>query len=156
MELIVTIMIAFFVKWIKDSSKKTEHPKREKKQTFLERLKKDNYPNFRNASTAQTTAWQSKARENIAKVTEYARQKKGITANQQIRKRQIENKNKSILERADKTVYEMQKEERECVLQVVDNYLQDYSSNDIMETVSDLMIKGYEEKLCFETFVLLR
>lgn len=159
MELIVTIIIAFLIKWIKDSSKDAERPKREKKQTILGRLTKDNYQNLRNVSTTQTIAWQSKARENIAKVTEYARQKKEITTNQQIRKRQMENKNKSILERAkknveeeinDKTLYQVQKENSECVSQVVDNYLQDFSSNDILETVSDLMIKGYDGTLCFE------
>lgn len=133
MELIVTIIIAVIIKLIKEGSQGVTRPKREKKKNIWDEVMNTKQSDFHTSNTSATTEWQKKARENIAKVAERAKQN-------------------AAEEAMDETLYHMQIEHGhlETVSLAVHDHSQDLESGDIIETISDLMIKGYEGHLCFE------
>lgn len=159
MELIITIIIAVAIQLITENPKKRTRWKSEKKTNRWDEAK-----------------WQKKAKTNIQKVATYAKQRgetirkqvlekagdqitntfdahinyempkrmihttpikeqlqeSRLNVEQQIPKRQMEHKNSSILQPAK------------------ENVVEDVDSNDRLLAITDLMVKGYEGKLCFE------
>lgn len=171
MELIVTIIIAIIIKLIKESPKGIANLKREKKQNIWDEVTKGGYQSSGNASISATTDWQKKARENIAKAAERAKQKsqgmgKG-KVNYEMAKRvvrttpvqeQLNQNRMSSLQRNEKelTASEQIRKRRmenghsESVSPAIHTHADDFTSSDILGTITDLMVKGYEGNLCFE------
>lgn len=173
MELIVTIIIAVIIKWIKENPEVIANLKREKKQNIWNEVTKGGYQSSGNASISATTDWQKKARENIAKAGERAKQKRhGATkssntqVNYEMAKRvarttpvqeQLNQNRMSSFQRNEKELTaseqirkrRMQHGHSESVFRAIHNHADDFTSSDILGTVTDLMVKGYEGNLCF-------
>lgn len=148
--IIIFIIIAVISKFSKKEAKKNT------KQTSLNG-KPIQTASVQTSSNRRTStgeeAWQKAARENIEKAAR--------RATSQIQQRRTDNRNTSILERAqgnaaekkgDVTLNEMEAEHKhsERVSAAVHHHPEEVMPESMLGSVEDLMVKGYEGNLCFE------
>ena len=187
MELLIGIIIWIVIMAMKYDSKKTEEgPSVPENQTIKTNTKTTRTQNstYQNNSAGQQN-WEKAARENIERGKMRAERIKGkimeeldgelggalkelnkelggaISAMDQVRKRRMENRNTTIVERAienaeeekpDVTLTQLEEEHGHSahVAPAVHYHPEDEIPENMLGTIDDLMIKGYDGNLCFE------
>jgi len=134
------------------------------KNEIWERLSEESKAKMRNRDIPQrsvaSTQRVSNAYTTGSKTTQ-PRPEIELTAAQQVQRRQNENRNTSILDRAkghaadresDVTLRTMEEEHHhsERVAPAIHNHPEDAIPERMLGSVSDLMVKGYDGNLCFE------
>ena len=159
---------------IANASSKGKNPKNSQQQNTYEQ------PRSVAHTSSENEQWQQRARENIEKAARRANQvankalndlltEEGVTspetedmtAQERIRARRMEEKNTTILQRAkgnvaenkeDVTLNSMEAEHNhsERVSEAAHHHEDDVITESMLGTIDDLMVKGYDGKLCFD------
>lgn len=177
MEIIIFIIIIIAI--ANSSSKKKEEEKQSRAQHAARQENNYQRPNNQRSSSGEEP-WKKAARENIEKAARRASQvankalneifaEEGVaspetedmSAAERIKARRMEERNTTILQRAkgnaaenkeDVTLNTMEEEHQhsERVSAAVHHHPEDIIPENMLGTLEDLMVKGYDGNLCFE------
>lgn len=169
MELMIFILLIMgLVKLLNAAKAKTETAGRQQKVTYEMPKRTERTTSPRVQVQQQNSKWQQAARENIEKAKQRAQrnaktvgQKEEMPAKEQIQAGRRAAQNTSILERAKVNAAEGQKDITLNMLEAEHNHseraapaehyhLEDIMPENVLGTVEDLMVKGYDGNLCFE------
>ena len=176
MELIVTIMIAIVIKLITENPQKSTRWKREKKTNnrrkvtgILETTEWQNKAktNIQKAAARAKQRGQTISRQVFEKTGYQTTNSSDSCINYEMPKRmvhttpvreQLQGSNRFYLQGKESQLVvnqQIQKQEMKykngCILEPAkENVAEDIKSDDILLSITDLMVKGYDGKLCFE------
>lgn len=164
MELIVIMIVVAIVKFVNSTMEKAEQENRKyKNATYSMPKRTERTDSPRVQIQQQNEQWRQAARENIEKARQ--RSAKGIMKDRMVPKQeqsaQKEAYTTTILERAkvnasedlpDVTLHmlEMEHNHSERVSPAEHHHPEDVISDNLLGSVEDLMVKGYDGNLCFE------
>ena len=140
-------------------------PNQARVQTVPNQARRQVQPNVQNtgksAAQLKNEIWERLSEESKAKMLNRGNSQPDAYVNDQVQKRRVENHNTTILDRAkghsaargeDVTLAALEAEHKhsERVAPAVHNHPEDVIPENMLGSVSDLMVKGYDGNLCFE------